>query len=300
MGPSLGKPRKSCANKTAASVMILLLIASCCVLYTYRSRFFAERRPHVALQLDCAKGYVDTTVDSSAHVDGSTSGMASGFDSGESVPPTSELDMPELRRAVSNMLSAYSNRDVRVVREMSQSAWSIMANQKQHITKEACTRIISPIRQALLDHYSTSHANANDFKTNEHLDGYLDVDMEIMSFFASASREWDVWIASSFFEWYPLRLIDAYRKVYVRDKRTDMMSICDKWTAKWQERIDSGDGYLRNSIRSAYAKALPLIQSGKVPESEPRSSAYQCAMEFSKISGYTPKWISEYAPTTNR
>ena len=299
MEPLADKRMNGIGTAVACMVGLVLLALPCGVLFIAKSRSSQTMHSQAKSLLSDPSRETEGVADSGSRIAGSLSNTQPGGE-GDPVPPFGEAEMAELSCMVSDMLSAYSNREVRILRTTSRSVWNFMTSRKHQIPGEICMQIIAPVRQILFDHYSKSHADAADFQSSEELDAYLDSDMEQTAFFCDVSVEWRVFDPYSFFEWLPLRMIDGYRKIYVRDGRAGMVGVCDKWIASWHDRIDSEAGYLRNSLKCSSEKALQFVDPNGIQGNEVRASAYQCVREFSKISGYTPKWISVYAPTDPR
>lgn len=295
MEPLADKRRNGIGAAVACMVGLVLLALTCCVLFIAKSRSSTAMHSQAKSLFSDASRETEGAAGSSSRIEGGVPNAQPGG-AGDHVSSFGEAEMAELSCMVSAMLAAYSNREVRILRTTSRSVWNFMTSRKQQIPGEICMQIIAPVRQVLFDHYSMSHADAADFQSSEELDAYLDSDMEQSAFFCDVSVEWHVFDSYSFFEWLPLRMIDGYRKIYVRDGRAGMVGVCDKWISSWHERIDSEAGYLRNSLKCSSEKALQFVDPNGIQGNEIRASAYRCAKEFSKISGYTPKWISEYAP----
>ena len=219
------------------------------------------------------------------------------------VLPLGDTERAELFSAISNIVAAYSNNDARVFAEVSKSAWDFMSVRKRHIPLELCAQSLEPIKRVLVDHFCIRRRCSHFSKVAE-LDAHLALDTELLSFAIAVCLKWNAEIISPHLEGYALQLLALERRVYERESREDLVAVCDKWSAKWQENIDSENGYYRNVVRKCYLHVFDELKDIKAKdlmgafetEEDARKASYSGIALFGRLYGYTPKWIKEYEP----
>lgn len=282
----------------------LLLVALACITFYTRGLWLAKQHQKATSRMPEGNSSGELVVDADATADCRAKGVMDVNDVDSSTQPLSEREKAELLSAVSNMVSAYSNQDARAVRQHSANVLDFMDSKKHQVSAEMSAQTLEPIKRVLLDHFRVRKL-CGDFNTAEELDAHFALDMEILSFVFEASLKRDLTIIDDSFELIALESAVNARRIYEQDSRNDMAAICVKWIGKWKERIDSEDGYARIKLKRSYLRDIKYWQNVRksgstgtyLTDEDIRSECYHAVELRGRLHGYTPKWISEYAPT---
>jgi len=290
------KRMKVATRKSEACIATLLLFALSCFTLVFLLSKQSQR--------DDSRMIADfRSAEADACADDGTKDEMSGDDSGTPIEPLSESEQAELFSAVSNIVSAYSNKDARAVQEFSAHVLDFIESKKQQISTEMCVQTLEPIKRVLLDHFCV-RKRCGDFNTAEELEAHFALDMEILSFFFEASLKRDLTIIDDRFELIALQSAGNTRRIYEGDSRDDMLAVCDKWIGKLKERIDSENCYVRIKLKRSYLRDIEYWQNWRrsgstgtyLTDEDIRRDCYHAVEFLGRLYGYTPKWIKEYEP----
>lgn len=304
------KRLKIISRRTVTGIALLLLFVLSCLALYIRGFWPAKQHQHTHSRMLVVAPSGELAVDANVNAEGCENDVVVGDDSGTPLPPLREQEQAALFAATSNLISACSNQDARAVRELSAYILDFMNRRTRQITAEVVTQVIGPIQQELAAHFRNPNAYKSfiDSKSAEELDARLGLEMNLVAFACAVNLEWKVGDIDAAIEGHPLSVISGLRNSCASESRDDMVVVCDKWIAKWQDRIDSEKGFYRCKLRETYLRGLEHIKNDRdqfrqgvyVSKEEWKQEVWQGVRDFGARFGYTPKWISEYAPVDSK
>ena len=203
------------------------------------------------------------------------------------VRPTAE-EMQSYQEIASGIVSAYSNGQMSVLRELSER----FLESACHLRYGDSSKAISPVSRTWSSEHRTDKP-LEEFATPDAFEHAMRMRLALTVIYGNfliASKMVDNALIE--LDVYTLLQLQEYESKFRREGKADFIAAAGRLEAEWIQQIESEKGFTRTYMRRLKRLSRHFMERG-VTEEEMRDSIRGCVYSLQKWCDYTPKWLDE-------
>ena len=210
------------------------------------------------------------------------------------VRPTAE-EMQSYQEIASGIVSAYSNGQMSVLRELSER----FLESACHLRYGDSSKAISPVSRAWSSEHRTDKP-LEEFATPDAFEHAMRMRLVLTVIYGNfkvASKMGDNFLID--LDFYTLQQLQKYEAKFKREGKAEFLAAAERLESEWIQQIESEKGFTRTYMRRLKRLSRHFMEKG-VTEEEMRDSIRGCVYLLQKRCGYTPKWFVEEFPVIEK